>query len=201
MIKYSLLLLFLFVFCTNKKEDGCKDKGIKIEYLTDIDKLIGSKYICDYSFNTFGKDRLDKCKVLFSDENYKVIYDQYKTRLLIDKKLNLKFAIVSISPDFKTIETVPKSLYILDDKLMPIYSITKFGKDKFHTYRYKYDKGNLIIEIAIDKESKNIKVDQLTYKEIILLVSKMKNKFTYKINKGDFDEYFYDVPLWTEGYR
>jgi hypothetical protein len=84
---------------------------------------------------------------------------------------------------------------------MPIYSITKFGKDKFHTYRYKYDKGNLIVEIAINNESKNINVDNLAYKEIISLVSKMKNKFTYKINKGDFDEYFYDVPLWSEGYK
>ena len=44
-------------------------------------------------------------------------------------------------------------------------------------------------------------MDKLTYKEIVALVSKMKNKFTYKINKGDFDEYFYDVPLWTEGYK
>ena len=202
MKKVIVFSLLIFFGCTNKqKELDCKNQGIKIEYLTDIDKLIRSKYICDYSFNTFGKDRLDKCKVLFSDENYKVIYDQRNTRVLIDKKLNLKFAIVSISPDFKTIEPVPKSLYILDDKLMPIYSITKFGKDKFHTYRYKYDKGNLIIEIAIDKKSKNINVDKLTYKEIISLVSKMKNKFTYKVNKGDFDEYFYDVPLWTEGYR
>ncbi|MHC0443712.1 hypothetical protein, partial [Flavobacterium sp. 3-210] len=78
-----------------------------------------------------------------------------------------------------------------------IYSITKFGKDKFHTYRYKYDRGNLFIEIATDNESKNINVDKLTYKELTSLVSKMKTKFTYKINKGDFDEYFYDVPLWT----
>ena len=53
---------------------------------------------------------------------------------------------------------------------MPIYSIT--------TYRYKYDKGNLIIAIAIDKESKNLNVDKLTYKAIISLVSKMKNSLT-----------------------
>lgn len=201
MKEMMILFLLIFVNCNSQHKKDCIDKKIVLEYLSDIEKLIGSKYICDYSFNTFGKDRLDKCKVLFSDVNYKVIYDQRKTRLLIDKKLNLKFAIVCISPDFKIRETVPNSLYILDDKLMPIYSITKFGKDEFHTYRYKYNQGTLIIEIAIDKESKNINVDKLTYKEIISLVSKMKNKFTYKINKGDFDEYFYDVPLWTEGYK
>lgn len=107
MKKVIVFSLLIFFGCTNKqKELDCKNQGIKIKYLTDIDKLIRSKYICDYSFNTFRKDRLDKCKILFSDENYKVIYDQYKTRLLIDKKLNLKFAIVSISPDFKTIATV-----------------------------------------------------------------------------------------------
>ena len=55
MIKYSLLLLFLFVFCTNKKEDGCKDKGIKIKYLTDIDKLVQNDYICDNHFDDFGR--------------------------------------------------------------------------------------------------------------------------------------------------
>lgn len=201
MKKMLILFLLIFINCNSQNKKHCIDKKIKLEYLSDIDKLIASKYICDYSFNTYGKFRLSQCKVLFSDENYKVIYDQRNTRILIDKKLNLKFAIVSITPDFKTNETFPKSLYILDDKLMPIYSITKFSKDKFHTYRFKYDKGNLNKEIAIDKESKNINVDKLSYEEIISLVSKMKTKFTYKRDKGDFDEYFCDEPLWSEGYK
>nr|WP_315169735.1 hypothetical protein [uncultured Flavobacterium sp.] len=199
----NMLILFLLMFldCNSQNKKHCIDKKIKLECLSDIDKLISSKYICDYSFNTFGKFRLSGCKVLFSDENYKVIYDQRKTRILIDKKLNLKYAIVSITPDFKTIATFPKSLYILNDKLMPIFSITKFSNDKFHTYRFKYDKGSLKKEIAIDKESKNINVDKLSYKEIISLVSKMKTKFTYKSDKGDFDEYFNDEPLWSEVYK
>ena len=29
----------------------------------------------------------------------------------------------------------------------------------------------------------------------------MKTKFTYKSDKGDFDEYFNDEPLWSEGYK
>lgn len=195
---FSFLLIHAF---GNAQNGQCIDKNIKIKYLSDIDKLIKSKYICDASFQTFGKDRLDKCKVLFSDKNYKVVSDQYKTRILIDKKRKLNFAIVCIAPDFKIRKEFPNSLYLLDDKLMPIYSISKSGEKNYHVFKYEYINGNIITKKAIDKESQNINVDRITYKEILVLVSKIKEKFTFKTEKDSFDDYFYDVPLWTEGYR
>lgn len=192
--------LLIYTFCTSQTKQ-CIDKKIKVEYLSDIDKLIKSKYICDASFQTFGKDRLDKCKVLFCDANYKVITDRYKTRIFIDKKLKLNFAIVCIAPDFKIRKEVPNSLYLLNDKLMPIYSITKSGEKNYHVFKYEYINGSIVVKKAIDKESHKINVDNLTYKEILTLVSKIKEKFIYKLEKDSFDDYFYDVPLWTEGYR
>lgn len=200
MKRIVLLFLLTFGICNSQKKQ-CADKKIKIEYLSDIDKLIKTKYICDPSFNTFGKDRLDKCKILFSDKNYKVAYDQYKTRVFMDHKLKLNFAIVCILPDFKIREKTPNSLYILDDKLMPVYSISMSGEKNYHVFKYEYLNGNIILKKAIDKESNNINIDKLTYKEILSLVSKIKEKFIYKTVKGGFDDYFYNVPLWTEGYR
>lgn len=200
MKKTVLLFLLTFAFC-NSQSKLCIDKGIKIEYLSDVDKLIKTKYICDASFQTFGKDRLDKCKVLFCDKNFKVISDQYKTRIFIDKKLKLNFAIVCIAPDFKIRKEAPNSLYILDDKFMPIYSITKSGEKNYHVFKYEYVNGSIIVKKATDKESRNINIDKLTYKEIVLVVSKIKEKFSFKLEKDGFDDYFYDVPLWTEGYR
>lgn len=198
----KIIFLFLLTFAySNSQNKECIDKKIRVEHLSDIDKLIKNKYICDSSFNTFGKDRLDKCKVLFSDKNYKVAYDQYKTRIFIDKKLNLNFAIVCILPDFKVRKETPNSLYILDKKLMPIYSISKSGGKNYHVFKYEYVNGSIIVKKAIDKESRNINIDKLTYKEILLLVSKIKEKFIFKLEKDSFDNYFYDVPLWTEGYR
>jgi len=200
MKKIIILFLLINAYC-NSQSKQCIDKNIKIEYLSDINKLIKSKYICDYSFETFGKDRLDKCKVLFCDKSYKVISDQYKTRILIDKKLKLNFAIVCILPDFKIRKETPNSLYLLDDKLMPVYSVSMSGEKNYHVYKYEYINGNIITKKAIDKESHNINIDKLTYKEIVLLVSKIKQKFTFKKEKDSFDNYFYNVPLWTEGYR
>ena len=75
------------------------------------------------------------------------------------------------------------------------------GEKDYHVYKYEYIKGSIKLKKAMNKESKNINVDKLTYKEIILLVKKIKEKFIYKPEKGGFDDYFYDVPLWTEGYR
>ncbi|PBJ13327.1 hypothetical protein [Flavobacterium sp. ACN6] len=200
MKKTLFFFLLIYTFCHAQKKQ-CIDKNIKIEYLSDIDKLIKSKYICDASFETFGKDRLEKCKVLFCDKNYKVSSDQYKTRIFVDKKLKLNFAIVCIIPDFKIRKETPNSLYLLDDRLMPIYSISKSGEKNYHVFKYEYVNGNLITKKAIDKESQNINIDQLTYKKILSLVSKIKGKFTFKTEKESFDDYFYDVPLWTEGYR
>lgn len=200
MSKILFFFLLTLAYC-NAQNKQCIDKKIKIEYLSDIDKLIKTKYICDTSFNTFGKDRLEKCKVLFSDKNYKVAYDQYKTRIFIDKKLKLNFAIVCILPDFKIRAEVPNSLYILDEKLMPIYSISKSGEKNYHVFKYEYTNGSIIVKKAINKESHNINIDKLSYKEILQLVSKIKEKFIFKSEKDSFDDYFYNVPLWTEGYR
>ncbi|WP_295094388.1 hypothetical protein, partial [uncultured Flavobacterium sp.] len=129
MIKYSLLLVFLLVFCTNKKEIDCKDQGIKIEYLSDMDKLIQNGYVCDKHFEDFGLDELKRCKVVFSDSNYKILYNGFRSRVLFDKKENLKLAVNSLLPDFRPVKNRPFSLFILNDKLMPVYGITKFGVD------------------------------------------------------------------------
>lgn len=197
-LKY-LFIGFFFVFCTNKKTIECKDQGIKIVYLSDLDKLIKNGYKCDTAFNDFGISRLETCKVLFSDSNYKVLYNGYKTRLLFDKKENLKLAINSVAPDFRIIESKPYALFVLDDKLMPVYAIAKLGEDHFSVYKIAYKNNVTVISKATNKESQNINVNTLTYDQIIVLISQMKNTFTYKFSPGSLDDYFYDVPFWTEG--
>ncbi|MEA9412654.1 hypothetical protein [Flavobacterium sp. PL02] len=98
-IIFSLLISFS---CTNKqKEPDCKDQGIKIAYLTDIDKLVQNGYICDNHFDDFGIDELKRCKVVFSDSNYKVLYNGFRSRVLFDKKENLKLAINYYFPIFE----------------------------------------------------------------------------------------------------
>ena len=199
MIKYSFLLVFFFIFCTNKKDSDCKDKGIKIEYLSDIDKLVQNGYICDNHFDDFGIDELKRCKVVFSDSNYKILYNGFRSRVIFDKKENLKLAINSLLPNFQSVKNRPFSLYILSDKLMPIYGITKFGVDRPSVFKIDYKNNKIILSEAVDKEGKNIDVNKLTYQEILLLITKIKTKFTYKLSEGTLDDYFYKVPYWTEG--
>ncbi|MNQ54136.1 hypothetical protein D3C85_681980 [compost metagenome] len=197
-MKYSLFFLLL-LFCTNKKEVDCKDQGIKIEYLSDIDKLIQNGYICDNHFDDFGIEQLKRCKVLFSDSNYKILYNGFRSRILFDKKDNLKLAINSISPDFQPVKNRPFSLYILNDRLMPVYGITKFTNVGLSVFKIEYSKKKIVLSEAIDEESKNINVNKLTYKEILELIKKIKDEFKYKPKKTSLDDYFYNVPYWTEG--
>ncbi|WP_433831139.1 hypothetical protein [Flavobacterium anhuiense] len=198
MLKYSLLLFFIFT-CTNKKEIECKDQGIKIEYLTDIDKLVKNGYICDKYFDDFGIDELKRCKVVFSDSNYKVLYNGFRSRVLFDKKENLKLAINSISPDFKPVKNRPFTLFILNNKLLPVYAISKFSNDSLSVFKIEYIKKKILLSEAINRESKNINVNKLTYQEILSLIPKIKNEFKYKPRKTSLDDFFYDVPYWTEG--
>ncbi|MEA9412653.1 hypothetical protein [Flavobacterium sp. PL02] len=199
MIKYSLFIAFLFVFCTNKKESDCKDQGIKIEYLTDIDKLVQNGYKCDNHFDNFGVDELKRCQVEFSDSNYKVLYNGFRSRVLFDKKENLKLAINSLSPDFRPVKNRPFSLYVLNDRLMPVYGITKFTNVGLSVFKIEYKNNKIVLSEAINKESKNIDVNKLTYQQILELIEKIKNTFKYKVREKTLDDYFYKVPYWTEG--
>jgi len=199
MMKYFWVFSFFLVFCTNKKTEECIDRGMSIEYLTDIDKLIKDGYKCETAFNDFNIDELKKCKVLFSDSKYKIIYNGYKSRLLIDKKENITIAINSRTLDFKTIKDVPFTLFLLNDKLMPIYAISRFGKEKTFVYKIEYLKNKIILSRAINKESTEIDVTKLKYSQIIDLFKKSIYNFTYKKEKLTLDSYFYDVPFWTEG--
>jgi|GEM_PF-3371196 len=198
MIRYGLLL-FTLMFCSPNQKENCLDKGIEIEYLSDIEKLIKDGYICEDEFNHFNIEELKKCKVLFSDLNYKVVYNGYKTRLLFDKRENLIIAINSATPDFKIIESRPYALYVLDEKLMPIYAIARLGKKTFSVYQIEYLKNEIVLSKALDLESTNINVCNMKYNQIIDLIRKIKYKFTYKKEKQTLDTYFYKVPFWTEG--
>ena len=196
-IVFSLLIIF---GCTNKQnEPDCKDQGIKIEYLMDIDKLVQNGYICDNHFDDFGINELKRCKVEFSDSNYKVLYNGFRSRVLFDKKENLKLAVNSLLPDFRPVKNRPFSLYVLNDKLMPVYGITKFTNVPLSVFKIEYKNKQIILTEAVDKESKNIDVNKLTYQEILVLIKKIKNTFKYKPKKGTIDDYFYKVPYWTEG--
>jgi len=198
MIRCSLIAILLF-FCSGKETENCIDRGIEIEYLRDIDKLIKDGYKCENKFNHLNIEELKNCKILFSDLNYKIVYNGYKTRLLFDKKQNLTLAINSVTPHFTIIKDRPFSLYILDEKLMPVYAIAKFGKDNFSVYRIEYLKGEIVVSKAIDEESKNINVCNMKYTQIVDLTKKIKYKFSYKKEKQTLDNYFYKVPYWTEG--
>jgi len=197
-MRYSLIVIFLF-FCSCKDTEHCADRGIKVAFLSDIDKLIKDGYKCDNKFNHFNIDELKNCKVLFSDRNYKIVYNGYKTRLLFDKKENLTLAINSVTPHFTIIKGRPFSLYILNEKLMPVYAIAKLGKENFSVYRIEYLKNEIVISKAIDDESKNINVCTMKYTQIVDLTKKIKYKFSYKKEKQTLDNYFYKVPFWTEG--
>jgi hypothetical protein len=200
MKKVIVFSLLIFFGCTNKqKELNCKDQGIKIECLTDIDRLIKNGYICDKQFDDFGIDELKRCKVVFSDSNYKVLYNGFRSRVLFDKKENLKLAVNSLLPDFRPVKNRPFSLYILNDKLMPVYSIAKFGNTTMSVFKIDYKNNKIILSEAVDEESKNININKLSYQQILVLISKIKNNFTYQPTKGTFEDYFYKVPLWTEG--
>ncbi|MDR6969252.1 hypothetical protein J2X31_003279 [Flavobacterium arsenatis] len=198
MIRYSLIAIFLF-FCSSKETEKCIDRGIKVEYLGDIDKLIKDGYKCETKFNHFNIEELKNCKILFSDQNYKIVYNGYKTRLLFDKKENLIIAINSITPHFKIIKDRPFSLYILNEKLMPVYAIARFGESNFSVFRIEYLNGKIILSKAIDEESKNINVCNMKYTQIVDLTKKIKYKFSYKKERQTLDNYFYKVPFWTEG--
>lgn len=198
MIQYSLLVFFL-VFCTNKKNEKCVDRGIKLEYLSDIDKLIKDGYKCESAFSHFNIDELKNCKVLFSDINYKIVYNGFKTRLLYDKKEKITIAINSITPDFRIIRGRPYALYILNEKLMPVYAIAKLGEENFSVYKIDYLQNKIVISKAINKESKSINVCTMKYIQILDLIRKIKNDFSYKKEKQTLDNYFYKVPFWTEG--
>jgi len=105
MKKIIVSSLLIFFGCTNKqKELDCKDQGIKIQYLTDIDKLVKNGYKCDNHFDDFGIDELKRCKVVFSDSNYKILYNGFRSRVLFDKKENLKLAVNSLLPDFRPVK-------------------------------------------------------------------------------------------------
>jgi len=199
MKKYFWLFSFFNVFCSNKKTEKCIDRGINIEYLIDINKLVVDAYKCDSVFNDFNINELKECKVLFSDSNYKVVYDGYKSRLLFDKKENITITISTRTPTFKEIEGVPFSLFLLNDKLLPIYAISKLGKDKTYVYKIVYLKNEIIVSKATNKESIEIDVKKLKYNEILNLLKKDIYKYTYKKEKQTLDIFYCDVPFWTEG--
>ena len=199
MTKYFWFLFFFLVFCKNKKTEECIDRGINIEYLTDIDKLIKDGYKCETTFNDFNIDELKKCKVLFSDSKYKIIYNGYKSRLLIDKKENITIAINSRTIDFKTIKDLPFAVFLLNDKLMPIYAISKLGEEKTFVYKIEYLNEKIILSKAINKEVAEIDVNKLKYSQIKEIFKKSIYRFRYKKEKLTLDSYFYNVPFWTEG--
>ncbi|MCY1458006.1 hypothetical protein D9M71_753490 [compost metagenome] len=66
-------------------------------------------------------------------------------------------------------------------------------------FKIEYSKKKIVLSEAIDEESKNINVNKLTYKEILELIKKIKDEFKYKPKKTSLDDYFYNVPYWTEG--
>jgi len=194
-----ILLAFLMLFCSERKSETCVDRGIEIEYLIDIDKLIKDGYKCEEDFNNFNTEELKNCRLLFADANYKVLYNGYKTRLLFDKKENLKIAINSITPDFKTIKDRPFALYVLNENLMPVYAIAKLGSNVISVYKSEYVKNEIVLKRATEKEANNINIGDFKYTEILQLIKKMKSGFSYKKEKKTIDPYFYNVPYWTEG--
>lgn len=199
MKKYLWLFSFFLVFCTCNKSENCINREIKIEYLIDINKLIKDGYKCDSVFNDFNINELKECKVLFSDSNYKVVYDGYKSRLLFDKKENITISISTRTPTFKEIEGVPFSLFLLNDKLLPTYAISRLGKEKTYVYKIEYLKNEIIIYKATNKESIELDVKKLKYTEILHLLKKDIYKYTYKKEKQTLDSFYCDVPFWTEG--
>lgn len=167
--------------------------------MIDINKLIKDGYKCESAFNDFNISELKECKVLFSDSNYKVVYDGYKSRLLFDKKEGITIAISTRTPTFKEIEGVPFSLFLLNDKLLPTYAISRLGKEKTYVYKIEYLKNEIVIYKATNKESTEIDVKKLKYTEILNLLKKDIYKYTYKKEKQTLDSFYCDVPFWTEG--
>lgn len=194
-LTYGLVAYFLI--CCKEKEK-CIDREIELEYLGDITKLIADGYKCENKFDDLGIKELSKSKVLFSDVNYKIVYNGYKTRLLFDKRENLIIAINSVMPEFKVVESRPFSLYVLNDKLMPVYAVARLGDEKFAVYHFEYINNKIVLSKAAEKESENINICNLKYSQIIDLIHKMKSHFSYEHEHETLDDYFYKIPFWTE---
>ena len=175
---------------------------MEINYLADLQTLIKNGYTCDTLFaDKYTNARFSHCRVLFDDPKYMVAYDNYKCRILFDKKNNLKLAIVSIAPWFPKNKVYPNSLYILNNELFPLYSISTGGEMEHRVNKYIYQDGNVYINTAVDKESIGINIDTIKYKELIEIINKIKNEFSYKDSGYQLDNHFYGTPYWTEGIR
>lgn len=207
MKKLKLVVVLIFIFflggCNLKEKmnnkSKCLNKNIRLKYLSDLDNLIYNGYICDSSFNHFSNDRLKKCKVVFSDSNYKIATNFDKTRIIFDKKNDLILALNYTYPDFKIRDDYSTGLYILNEKLMPIYSVTHSWKEGMRVFNYKYKNGKCFVYKAIDEESKDINIDKLLYSDVVILINDIRNRFVYIDTGLELDSYFYKTPYWTEG--
>jgi len=197
MRKILALVLISFVSCTDSKEE-CTNQKIKLDHLADITKLAGNGYKCDTTFQDFGNSRLKKCRVLFSDTNYKLAIDSYKCHVLFDKKNDLIIAIMRPFASVKIIQSTPISLYILDEKLMPEFSISKFSEKNYQIWKYVYKDGEVHIHKAPDTVEE-LDVSKLRYEQVVQLVHKIKGGIAYEDKWYSLDEYFYNSPYWTEG--
>jgi hypothetical protein len=197
-MKLIIVIVAFFIFGCSKQE--CDDKQITLRHLSDINLLMNDGHKCDTVVADYDNSRLNKCKVLFADANYKLAADSYKSHILFDKNNNVTMAIVRPFPSVKIEKYTPLSLYILDKKLMPVFSITKLSGKEYRVIKYIYDKGKVHVHEAENiKGNRNLNVKDLTYKEVLELIHKIRT-YNYKDTGTELEEYFYDTPYWTEGF-
>lgn len=195
MIKYFFVLCFL-ISCNS----DCPNRNIAINYLIDINQLVKDNYRCkNHLFNDFGNEDLKDYKVVFSDKRYEVVYNNNKVRLFFDKEKDMRLAIVSAGPELIRNSLRPNSLYVLDEKLMPIYSISLLER-KHRVFKYEYIKGVVNTKIATNKESMGINIDNIPYDDLLSLIKSMDTSFTF-VNTKWSDSVYYNIPLWVDENR
>jgi hypothetical protein len=212
---------FLIASCQEKKEKtiekvvrkniNCKEIVTSFNYPSDIELLKDKKYICDSTiidklkFNSSQNDLkvYNNCKLIFSDKNYTLIEYDLRTRILNDKRNQLWLVFKAgeagnfyfNNPKYKNIYGLSK-IYILDDKLLPLYS---FNNSRLRKYRLnKSIEITESIEIILSNKQISQDIDKMDYNGILQLVNELKNnKYSQKSNWIE-ENYYINPPVWTD---
>lgn len=208
---YFFILGFITFSCieinpknTNKKIDGkggCKTINRQFNYPADLNELEKLKNICNNSiYSDVAKNKKVNLYVKYDDGKYSILMNNSYTYILVDKKEKVRFCFFRLRnyPDFNS-KTIYK-IFILDNKLMPQYSIEQ-EPDLKNTYleKYFYEVNNPYLsyqEILLDTPIPAI--ENFEYDDLLRLADLLESKKYKLINeKSNFEfEKFKETPFW-----
>lgn len=210
-------LIFFFVFgfiaisCNetspenhNKKTDGkggCKTINRQFNYPADLNELEKLKNICNNSiYSDVAKNKKVDLYVKYDDEKYSILMNNSYTYILVDKKEKVRFCFFRLRnyPDFNS-KTIYK-IFILDNKLMPQYSIEHYPKLKNDIIeKYFYEVNNPYLSYQkILLETPIPAIENFKYDDLLRFADLLECKKYKLINeKCNFEfEKFKETPFW-----